>query len=163
LRHTLVLTAAVCALSAAFIAAQQAKPAPPSTLVEDVLKEVRNDLQNDRSDIVAKNLSLTGDQAAKFWPVFNAYQKEQSAIIDEQLKGVQQYIQTFESLDDAAAAELMKAHLDRDARMVALRQKWFPEFQKAFGGKLAARAMQVDRRISLVQQLQIATRIPLVQ
>ena len=54
------------------------------------------------------------------------------------------------SLDDAAALALMKAHLDRDARMNALRQKWLGEFQKVLPGKLAARAMQIDRRLSLV-------------
>jgi hypothetical protein len=45
--------------------------------------------------------------------------------------------------------------------MNALRQKWFGEFQKVLGTKLAVRAMQIDRRLSLVHQIQFAARIPL--
>ena len=41
---------------------------------------------------MAKNLTLTAEQAAKFWPVFSAYQKEQNAIIDDQLKDIQKYV-----------------------------------------------------------------------
>jgi Spy/CpxP family protein refolding chaperone len=111
---------------------------------------------------MAKNLTLTADQAAKFWPVFNAYQKEQNAIMDDQLKGVQKYADSSETLDDAGALALMRAHFDRDAKMNALRQKWLGEFQKVLPTKLAVRAMQIDRRLSLATQMEIASRIPLV-
>jgi hypothetical protein len=57
----------------------------------------------------------------------------------------------------------MQAHLDRDAKMVGLRQKWLGDFQKAVGAKLAVRAMQIDRRLSLVFQLQTVTQVPLVR
>ena len=43
---------------------------------------------------------------------------------------------------------------DRDARMNTLRQKWFSEFRKVLGTKLAVRAMQIDRRLSLAHQVQ---------
>jgi len=171
-RHTLALTAAVCLFCASAItwaAAQQPKPAPPrsgeapisSTSIDEVLKAVRSDLQSDRSDIIAKNLTLSSELAAKFWPVFGAYQKEQNAIMDDQLKGIQRYIETFEKLDDPGAIALINAHFDRDARMNALRQKWFGEFQKAVGTKLAVRVMQIDRRLSMAHQVYFTSRIPL--
>ena len=145
------------------IAAQQAPPAAPSgpASMDELLKAVREDLQLNRSDIMAKNLSISAAQAAKFWPVYEAYQKQQNAIIDEHFKGVQGFIENFESLDDAGALALMKTHLDRDAQMVALRQKALPDFQKALGTKLAVRAMQIDRRLSLAYQMQILSKIPL--
>jgi hypothetical protein len=46
--------------------------------------------------------------------------------------------------------------------MNALRQQWLPEFQKVLPTKLAVRAMQIDRRLSLVAQTEILSRIPLV-
>jgi hypothetical protein len=141
---------------------QQASTTPASApTVDDVVKSVRADLQSSRADIMAKNLTLNSGQAAKFWPVFNAYQKEQNAIIDDQLKGIQKYVDSYETLDDAAALSLMKAHLQRDAKMNALRQKWLGEFQKVLPTKLAVRAMQIDGRLSLAAQMEIASRIPL--
>ena len=142
-------------------AQQAAATTATGPTVDEVLKAVREDMQSTRADIMAKNMTLTADQAAKFWPMFSAYQKEQNAIMDEQLKGIQKYVASFDSLDDAGALGLMRAHLQRDAKMTALRQKWLGEFQKVLPTKLAVRAMQIDRRLSLAAQLETAARIPL--
>ena len=146
----------------AWTAAQQVQPASgPVTSIDDVLKEIRGDLQNNRAEIIAKNVTLTSEQAAKFWPVFEAYQKEQNVIMDDQLKSVQWFIENFEKADDEAALSLMNAHFTRDAKMTALRQKWLGEFQKVLGTKLAVRVMQIDRRLSLAHQAFVTSRIPL--
>ncbi|HET6955477.1 MAG TPA: hypothetical protein VFI56_02820 [Vicinamibacterales bacterium] len=165
MRHLLAVTAAVC-VSGVMTIAWAAAQRPSSTLIssttiDEVLEAVRADLQGERADIIAKNITLDSEQAAKFWPVYNAYQKEQNIIMDDQLKGIQRYIETFDNLDDAAALGLINAHFDRDARMNALRQKWFGDFQKALGTKLAVRVMQIDRRLSLAHQTRFTARIPL--
>jgi hypothetical protein len=54
------------------------------------LVAVRADLQGERAEIIAKNLTLTSEQATKFWPLFQSYQNEQNLIMDDQLKGIQQ-------------------------------------------------------------------------
>jgi hypothetical protein len=82
------------------------------------------------------------------------------AIMDDQLKGIQRDIEGFDVLDDAAAAALITAHLDLDTRMVALRRRRLGDFQRARGTKLAVRAMRIDRRLSLVHQMQFAEKIP---
>ena len=159
----LVLFVCVCSLSIGWTAARQVKPASVTmTPIEDVLLAVREDLQNDRAETMAKNLKLTSDEAAKFWPMFSAYQKEQNVIMDEQLKGIQRYIESGDTVDNTGAMALINAHLARDAKMVSLRQKWLGKFQKLLGPKLAARAMQIDRRLSLAQQMRLSAKIPLV-
>ena len=165
MRNTLLLVVGVCVFSVsaiAWTAAQQAKPvSTDSTSMDEVLRAVRSDLQGERADIMAKNLTLTSEQAAKFWPLFEAYQKEQNVIMDEQLRGIQSFIESFDKLDDAAALGLINAHFDRDARMTALRQKWLGEFQKTLNTKMAVRVMQIDRRLSLAHQILFTSKIPL--
>ena len=129
---------------------------------EDILKTARENLQSSRADLMAKNLTLTAEQAAKFWPAFDAYQKEQNAIMDEHLKRIQKYVDSYQTLDDAAALGLINAHFERDAKMDALRRKWLAQFQKVLPTRLAVRAMQIDRRLSLATQMEIAAQIPLV-
>jgi len=126
-----------------------------------MLQAVRADLQTDRADIIAKNVTLTSAQAAKFWPLYESYQSQQNVIMDDQLKGLQRYIDGFDSLDDAGALGLINAHFERDARMNELRKKWLGEFNRVLGAKLAVRVMQIDRRLSLAHQLEFASRIPL--
>ena len=186
MRHTLTFVVGVCLIAVGtmtWTSAQQAKPAgaqpakpattqappaaaagapaPPAAAIDEALRAIRADLQNGRAAVIAKNMPLTSAEAAKFWPVFERYQKEQDAIMDDQLKNVQWFVDNFEKADDAAALRLINAHFERDTKMVALRQKWLPEFQKAVGTKMAVRAMQIDRRLSMAHQAFIASRIPL--
>jgi Spy/CpxP family protein refolding chaperone len=166
MRHALVFTLGVVLIAMSAMALTSARqilpaPAPSAASVDASLREIRADLQNTRADVMAKNVSLTSEQAAKFWPVFEAYQKEQNLIMDDQLKAVQWYVQNFEGADDAAALALMNAHFDRDTRMNTLRQKWLGEFQKVVGTKLAVRVMQIDRRLSLAHQAYLTSNIPL--
>jgi hypothetical protein len=157
---------ALCVVAASAPAQETAQQVSATTTtgpsVEETLTAVRSDLQTARADIMAKNLRLSADQAAKFWPVFSSYQKEQNAIIDDQLKDIQKYVASADSLDDAGALALMKAHFKRDEKMNALRQKWLGEFQKVLPTKLAVRAMQIDRRLSLAAQMEVSSQIPLV-
>ena len=146
--------------SARQTASTQAVP-PPAT-VDEVLKAMRADMQETRADIMAKNITLTAAQAAKFWPMFEQYQKEQNVIMDEQMRSIQKFVDSYQTLDDAAALAFINAHLDRDAKMVALRQRWLVEFQKVVPAKIAARALQIDRRLSLVHQMEFSSRIPLI-
>jgi Spy/CpxP family protein refolding chaperone len=166
MRRTLLSLLVVCFVAASGQAQAPTKPAsatsPTGPTVDEALKAVREDLQGSRADIMAKNLTLTSAQAAKFWPAFEQYQKEQNVIMDAQLKGIQKYVENADNLDDAGALALMRAHLDRDAKMNALRQKWLAQFQKVLPTKLAVRAMQIDRRLSLAAQMEVASQIPLV-
>jgi Spy/CpxP family protein refolding chaperone len=166
MRTPLTFIVALCLFSASAVAwqARSAQPAQPSQAsIDEVLQAVRGDLINNHADTMAKNMTLTSEQAAKFWPMYSTYQKEQGVILDAQLKGIQSFIEKFDTLDDAAAMTLIKAHFDRDADMAKLREKWLGDFQKVLGTKLAVRAMQVDRRVSLIQQFQLSMKIPLAQ
>ena len=167
MRYSLALLAAAWFFNVAGvseIAAQQAQPvsAKPES-VDAMLAAVRSDLMATRADTMAKNLTMTAEQATRFWPVYDAYQKEQTVINEEHLKGVQRYIEAFDTLDDAGSLSLIKAHLDRDERMNVLRQKLLLDLQRAVGTKLATRAVQIDRRLSLAFQLEIVSKIPLIR
>ena len=165
MRNALVFLVGTCLIglsAGAWVLAQQPPPGPVTpAIIDEMLLAVRADLQSDRAGIIAKNVTLTSGQAAKFWTLFEAYQNEQNVIMDDQLKSLQQYIDGFDRLDDAGALGLFSAHFDRDARMNALRKKWLSEFTNVLGAKLAVRVMQIDRRLSLAHQLEFATRIPL--
>ncbi len=154
---------ALLALVPALALAQGAPAAKPTGDQSATLQSIEKDLLAARADIISKNLELTADQAAKFWPVYEKYQAELRGIIDTQLKNVQKYAENYATLTDAQAIELASATIDRDADMAALRRKWLPEFQKVLPGRTAARFMQIDRRLSLLTQIELASKIPLVR
>jgi Spy/CpxP family protein refolding chaperone len=149
---------------AAWAGAQRPTTAGNTSITMDQkLAAYRADLQSNRSDVIAKNVRLTTAQADGFWPLFEQYQREQSAIMDEQMKGIQDYISSSEKMDDVAVLRLMHAHLDRDARMAELRRRWLSEFLQVLPVKQAVRVMQIDRRLSLAHQTDFTSQIPLAQ
>jgi len=147
---------------AAAPAPQAPAPSAAAPSVDEALKAYRNDLQGARADIMAKNLTLTAEQAAKFWPAYATFQAEQSVIVDGQLKSVKQYADAYTTMNDAAALALVDAHLSRDLQMNTLRRKWLAEFQKILPARLAARVIQIDRRLGLAAQLSLSSELPLI-
>ena len=130
---------------------------------EQVVAEFRNDLQAKSADVMAKALSLTADQAAKFWPLYETYQKEQREIVDGQLKATQAYGAKYATLTDSEALQYVNALLTRDQKIHDLRVKWLAKFQAVVPPATAARAIQVERRLGLVTQIGLSSQIPLVR
>jgi hypothetical protein len=140
-----------------------AGPAPASQADEaKAMDNMRADLQAQRADLMAKNLSLSAAEAAKFWPLYEKFQAEQNVIIDAQIKALKEYSEKYKTLDDASALAYVNSLLKRDDAMTAMRRKWLPEFQKVVSGGTAARVIQIDRRLGQLSQVMISSQIPLV-
>jgi len=143
--------------------AWSADPAPAAPTDEQIVAQFRSDLMAKRADIMAKGLTLTSDQAAKFWPLFETFQKEQDVVVNEQIQATEQFAQHYQDLSDKDALTYVNALLARDEKMHDLRVKWLTKFQSVIPAKIAARAIQLDRRLGQVAQVQISQRIPLVR
>ena len=153
----LAMTVTAAASSAEPAAAPAAQPSQ-----EQVIQQFKQDLAAKRADVMAKGLSLSAEQASKFWPLFEEYQKEQNAYVDAQIKATQDYSSHYAGLTDAQALEYVNALLARDQAAHDLRVKWLAKFQTVVPPKVAARAIQIDRRLSQVMQVQVSSQIPLI-
>jgi Spy/CpxP family protein refolding chaperone len=156
---------ALAAVAVAAFATASAADAPATTPAdnEKVMAQFRDDLQAASADIVAKGITLSSEQAAKFWPLFQQYQDEQKATIDAQLKATQKYADSLDKLTDADALAYVGALLDRDQKIHDLRIKWLKKFQSVVPAGTAARVIQIDRRLGIVAQVKLAQKIPLVR
>jgi aspartyl aminopeptidase len=135
-----------------------AKPTP-----EQIVSDFRRDLEAKSADVMAKALTLSADEAAKFWPLYKEYQKEQGAIVDAQIQATQKYAASYGRLSDAEALAYVTALLQRDQKIHELRVKWLAKFQTVVPGTTAARAIQVERRLGLVHQVGVSSQVPLVR
>src|SRR6187455_1219944 len=126
---------------------------PPPITDEQIVAQFRSDLMAKRADIMAKGLTLTADQAAKFWPLFETFQKEQDVVVNEQIQATEQFAQHYQELSDKDALTYVNALLARDQKMHDLRVKWLAKFQTVLPAKIAARAIQLDRRLGQVGQV----------
>ena len=147
--------------------AQSAQPqagaqSNPKISDEDVAL-MRKDLRAQKKQLVAANLSLTTDQATKFWPVYDQYIAEQTKIHDQKYAVLKEFATSWGTIDDAKAADLTNKALAVDAQVTQLRIKYVPMFSKVLPGKQVATFYQIDRRLQMMVDLQLMSQIPLVQ
>jgi Spy/CpxP family protein refolding chaperone len=133
------------------------------TVTDQDIEMLRSDVRSQKKQIVAQNMNLTDAQAEKFWPVYDAYSQEVSKLNDTRLSLIKQYAESYDTMTDAQASSLLKQALALDESYVKLRQTWVPKFEKVISPKQTAAFFQLDRRIGLLIDLQIASAIPLVK
>ena len=124
---------------------------------------LRKDLRAQKKQLVAANLSLTADQATKFWPVYDQYIAEQTKIHDQKYAVIKEFATSWGSIDDAKAQELTNKALAVDQQVTQLRIKYVSLFLKVLPGKQVATFYQIDRRLQMMVDLQLMSQIPLVQ
>ena len=135
----------------------QAKP-----LTDDDIRLFRQDLQSVKSDVIRHTMLFSAAEDKAFWPVYNEYAEEQHSIADKRLAVIRDYAKNFDTLSDADASSLSARMLQIDDDTQALRKKYLPKFEAALGGKRAAKFYQVDNRLTLIINVQLASEIPLI-
>jgi Spy/CpxP family protein refolding chaperone len=156
-------------LAAAFLAlpqlsnAQAAAAQSGQTVTDQDIQMLRSDLRSAKKQIVAQNMTLTDAQAEKFWPVYDAYTVETTRLNDTRIALIKQYADTYNTMTDAQANSLLKQALALDESYVKLRQTWVPKFEKVISPTQTAVFFQIDRRIGLLVDLQLASSIPLAK
>lgn len=146
-------------------AGQPAAPADnqPHVISSQDLDMLRKDIRSQKKQLVAQNLKLTDTEATKFWPIYDQYTAELVKINDKKYATIQAYADHYGTLTDEQAVSLMKQWMDVDIAAAQLRAKYLPIVSQAIGGRKGATFAQLDRRISLMIELQLASRVPMVQ
>jgi Spy/CpxP family protein refolding chaperone len=124
---------------------------------------LRHDIRSQKKQLIAQNLSLTDSDATKFWPIYDKFTAELVKINDKKYAALQEYADHWGSLTDDQAVALAKQVQEVDVQAAQLRAKYLPIVTQAIGGKKAATFTQLERRISMLIDLQLASKIPLVQ
>ena len=151
------------ALSGGAASAQSQKPDDGADRMETQISLMRKDLRDEKKQIIAANLPLSGDEAAKFWPIYSDYTEETIKVNDQRYALVKEYTANYNALTDAKAANFIRGWIAVDEAATKLRLKWIPKFEQSLGEKKAAMFFQIDRRLGLIQELQLSSQLPLIQ
>jgi hypothetical protein len=137
-----------------------APQAPPLTVEQ--IEKLRAEVRAGKSDLIAKNVSLTPDEAAKFWPVYKQYDAAAKALNDKRFELLKKYLDAGDKAAPKMATNLVKASLQRDLDLAKLRIDYAPRFAKVLPKEKAARFIQVERALTLIVDAKVASMIPLL-
>jgi hypothetical protein len=124
---------------------------------------LRKDIRSQKKQIIAANLQLTDQEAVKFWPLYDQYTAELVKINDAKYDAIKQYATNFDTLTDDQALALTRKLLGVDEQVAQLRLRYVPLVSKVISGKKTALFFQLDRRLVMLIDLQLAAQIPMVQ
>jgi hypothetical protein len=136
--------------------------AQPTATSDQQLQMLRQNIQAQRKQITAANMPLTPDEATKFWPLYDQYRTEANKNGDERWELIKDYATNYSTMTDAQAQDYIKRTAANQQKVIALRMKYVPMFEKVISAKKAALFCQIDRRVDLMIELQLASQIPMV-
>ncbi len=145
-----------------FAQAAQSAPATATASLDQDIKMLRADVQSSRKSITAANLNLTADEATKFWPIYDQYAADVAKIGDARVALIKEYAASYDTMTDDQANHFIERAAAIDQQFTAERTKYVPMFEKAISAKKTALWYQIDRRLDLLINLQLAGNIPVV-
>jgi len=135
--------------------------APLRVASEQDIQLLREDVRAQRKQITASNMTLTPDEATRFWPIYDQYIQETIKVNDDRWAMIKDYAANYNSMTDQQAQDYMKRSEAIDQQLTALRATYVSMFQKVVSPRKSAQWYQIDRRLDLLINLQLAALIPI--
>ena len=159
------IVAAVCLACLGYLF-QTVEPAPArgaEEMSESDFELMRSDIRTKKATLIADRMKFTNQEAAAFWPVYRQYETELAAINDKKVSIMKEYMSQHQSLNDKKAKQLAEDVFDVDQKTLDLRTKCFGALEKLLPGKTIVRWLQLERRLQLLVDAQIAKDLPVIQ
>ncbi len=131
--------------------------------IDRYLELLRSDLKAQKVAIITEAMKFTSEESEKFWPLYREYELKRSKIDDKILKLIKEYAESYETMVDKRARDLMNTNLDLAEEKIDLRKEYFKKFDKILGATKAARFIQIDNQLDQLISVQISTQLPLIR
>ena len=125
----------------------------------DILEET---IRANRKALIAANLDLSDEEAARFWPLYERYQGELTTVQDRTMKVIQDYTASFRGLSNDKAMKLADDWLSAEGDRIRVRRAYLAEFAKVLPGRKVVRFYQIENKMDAVLRYELAATIPVV-
>ncbi len=130
--------------------------------ITDQIEVTRSVAEAERKLIVSKNLKLTEAESEAFWPVYNQYREAIRKVTDKRVALIRKFASEFDTLDDDRAEGLMKDYLDFQEEHVKTRRSHVKKFSKVLPARKMFRFYQIDGKLNVIVDFELARSIPLI-
>ncbi|HYI97560.1 MAG TPA: hypothetical protein VEX68_28740 [Bryobacteraceae bacterium] len=126
---------------------------------------LRQKIKADKKLIVAANLKLTDAEGTKFWPVYEAYQKDLEQLNKRASGTILSYAEAYNKgpVSDDAAKKLLDQSLAIDEAEAKLKREMASKAMAVLPASKAARYVQIENKIRAAIRYELADNIPLVE
>jgi hypothetical protein len=153
------IAAALMAVAATFPIPALSQDAPA-----DNMQILREKVKADKKLLIATNMELTESEAQAFWPVYEQYQKDLTAINQRMVKLIESYAADYnaKTLTDEKAAKLTEEMVAIGQAEAGLVASSVPKLRKVLPEKKVARYLQIENKIRALVKYGLAEEVPLL-
>jgi len=130
--------------------------------VEKNIDLLRRDLRSERKKIIAANVNFTEEEATKFWPLYDQYSAEITKVNDEFYALIQGYVENQKVITDEQSVAFIQKWGDAQTKLMQTKLKYIPMIERILPPKKAALLLQIDRRLRVLQDVQVSAEFPLI-
>lgn len=131
--------------------------------VDPELAQAAVRFNQERRDLIEANLQLTPDEAARFWPLYERYQRATGVLIERRRASIAEFGENYDDMSEAEAKKFMRDRIELTEQRFHLMKQYYPEFERALPAKKLARYYQIESKIYFSVEAGIAEEIPLVK
>lgn len=115
-------------------------------------------------DVIRDELTLTEQEAAAFWPVYDKYEQAMTSIMDRYSKLIVEYVERFDTgdLSNEYADELLAGYFAIRQELLDRRRDFIPKFKVALPALKVAQFYQLENKLNAEIDMQLALAIPLI-
>jgi hypothetical protein len=154
----IVLAAVIlaCVPFAQMVAAQDAN-------IDSDIEILRANIRADKMQLVTDEMQLSDDEAKTFWPIYREYDADLTKLNDQKVDLLKEYANSYDKLTSQQVQSLARRNFELQKARVDLRERYFTRIAHGVSPQTAARFVQVEDRIDLLLNLQLAASVPMVQ
>ena len=116
-----------------------------------------------RKATVGANMNLTPDEASRFWPVYDAYEKRMDSVEDRHVKELKEFAASYNNFTDADAKKKLDEVMAIQQARLDVQKEFVPQFRAVISQVKVTRFYQIDNKIQALIQCDIAQLVPLAQ
>lgn len=138
-------------------------PSNQDVNIDTYIDLLRSDIRSQKVKVLTAVMQFTPDEAAAFWPIYQGYDTELTRLGDQRVAVIKEYADSYGSMTDANADELVAKFLSVRAQRDEALRKCYQQVREKMGGVAAARFLQVESQLLLLIDLQVASMLPAVE
>ena len=121
---------------------------------------LRENVPDQKEQLMALVLSLNEADAAKFWPIYGHYEAELDKLNAKSAASIDDYVRAYGHLTEQQADNVVHNQTQVQSQRAALLDKYYGQVEGALGPETAARFYEAESQLLLLTDLQLSSKLP---
>ncbi len=123
---------------------------------------IKKTYSKDKQTLVSEYMNLSGQDSAKFWPVYAAYEASRQKLAAARIDLINQYVNGYSMLTPSQTDMLVKSSLDNTIAQDKMNADYYSKMKNAVGPVNAGKCMQLEIYLQTMWRAIVQSNIPLI-